>query len=206
MEKQKTNYADIRQQASIMLKKILKIINLLFAPISIIWNISIFSCLYFFIGNTAACLHLERVSKRSVKPILRLFGAKIGKRCIIETGLVFHNCNSFKNLIIGDKCHIGKKCFFDLRDRITIKDNVVISMKTTLITHQDFYLSSLKQNFPSKNKEIVINSNSYIGANSTILMVTVGTRSIVGANALVNKDVVKDAIVGGVPARIIKTN
>jgi acetyltransferase-like isoleucine patch superfamily enzyme len=188
-----------------MLKIVLRISNLLFAPIPIFWNSVVFSCLYFFIGSGSAFLYFERVSKRSVTPILRLFGASIGKKCSIQTGLTFHNCSNFKNLTIGDNCHIGKKCFFDLRDRITIKDNVVISMQTTFITHQDFYVSSLNKKFPSKRGGIFINSHSYIGARSTILMdIIVGEKSVIGANSLVNRNVEANTMVGGVPAKIIR--
>jgi acetyltransferase-like isoleucine patch superfamily enzyme len=182
----------------------LRIVNLLLAPIAILWNSLVFSCLYLLIGNSSAFLYLERVSKRSVVHILRLFGASIGKKCSIQTGLVFHNCSNFKNLTIGDNCHIGKQCFFDLRGCITIKNNVVVSMQTTFLTHQDFYVSSLNKKFPSKKGDIIINSHSYIGARSTILMgVTVGEKSIIGANSLVNKNVVEKTMVGGVPAKII---
>ena len=163
-----------------------------------------FLCLYFCIGNTSAFLHLERVSKRSVKPILRLFGAKVGKRCIVQTGLMFNNCSSFKNLTIGDDCFIGRKCFFDLQECIVIRDNVTVAMQTTFITHQDFFSSSLSKAYPSEQKNIVINSHAYIGAKSTILMgVTVEEGSIVGANSLVNKDVAKNTMVGGVPVKLI---
>ena len=181
----------------------LKIINLLFAPIPIFWNIIVFSALYFLIGSSSAFIYFESVSKRSVKPILRIFGAKIGKRCLIETGLIFHNCSSFKNLTIGNKCYIGKHCFFDLTNRIIIKDNADIAMKVTFITHQDFYLSSLIENFPKKYKNVVIKEHSHIGVGSTIIMATVGNNAYIGAGIVVNKDTVDNAIMSSPTAKTI---
>lgn len=51
-----------------------------------------------------------------------------------------------------------------------------------------------------------IKRNAWIGANATILPgVTIGENAGVAAGAVVNKDVPDNAIVGGIPARIIKT-
>lgn len=55
------------------------------------------------------------------------------------------------------------------------------------------------------NKSCTIGHDVWIGCNATILRgVTVGCGAVIGANALVNKDIPPYAIVGGVPARIIK--
>ena len=53
---------------------------------------------------------------------------------------------------------------------------------------------------------IVIGNKVWIGDNATILPgVTIGENSIVAAGAVVTKDVPANVIVGGLPARIIKT-
>lgn len=50
-----------------------------------------------------------------------------------------------------------------------------------------------------------IKPNAWIGAGATILPgVTIGKNAIVAAGAVVNKDVPDTAIVGGIPARLIK--
>ncbi|HEX2927925.1 MAG TPA: DapH/DapD/GlmU-related protein [Ruminiclostridium sp.] len=55
-------------------------------------------------------------------------------------------------------------------------------------------------------KPIVIKRNAWIGAGVTILPgVTVGENSVVAAGALVSKDVPANMVVGGIPAKIIKT-
>jgi acetyltransferase-like isoleucine patch superfamily enzyme len=51
----------------------------------------------------------------------------------------------------------------------------------------------------------VIGKNVWIGANATILQgVTIGDNAVVAAGAVVNKDVPPMAVVGGVPAKIIR--
>lgn len=56
-----------------------------------------------------------------------------------------------------------------------------------------------------QNKPLRIGNDVWIGCNSTILRgVTIGDGAIIAANALVNRDVPPYAIVGGVPAKIIK--
>lgn len=112
---------------------------------------------------------------------------------------------NYKNLIIGDNCHIGKNCFFDLRDKITIKDNVTISMNCVFITHLDLGKSKLSSNYPKETGKIIIEENSYIGCNSTILKgVTIYNNAFVAACTLVNKDVPSYTMVGGIPAKQLK--
>ena len=55
-------------------------------------------------------------------------------------------------------------------------------------------------------KPITIKDNVWIGANVTILPgVTIGENAIIAAGAVVNKDVAANTIVGGVPAKYIKS-
>lgn len=158
-----------------------------------------------FMGFEQANAFLRRIGKGSIIPILKRNGAVIGRNSDIEVPLLFHNCRDFHNLRIGDNVHIGKNCFFDLRDEITIEDNVVVSMQTTFLTHIDMSKSELTELYPPRKKPIRIRHDSYIGANATILMgVTVGECSLVAAGAVVISDVRPWTMVGGVPAKIIK--
>lgn len=156
-------------------------------------------------GFDVANQFLQRVDKYSLKYILQKHGATIGRNCDIETGLIFHNCKNFSNLIIGNNCHIGKNCFFDLRDKIEIGNNVVISMQCTFITHIDISKSALSAIFPATSSPISIGDDSYLGAKTTIMKnITIGQNVVVAAGALVNKNIDNNIIVGGVPAKLIK--
>ncbi|MCB9302683.1 MAG: acyltransferase [Lewinellaceae bacterium] len=157
------------------------------------------------LGFEYANILLSRLDKRSTELILRRNGAQIGRQCDIESGLVFHNCMDYSNLKIGDNCHIGKNCFFDLKSSVIIEDNVVISMRCNFITHTDLEKSPLSKIYPAETSGIRIRENCYLGINATVLKgVTIGKGSIVGANALVLKSMPSGAIIGGVPARKLK--
>jgi len=157
------------------------------------------------LGFDIANQFIQRVDKESLQLILRKNGATIGDNCDIEIGLIFHNCNNYSNLIIGNNCHVGKNCFFDLKDKVIIEDNCVISMQTTFITHIDMNKTQLSELYPKGQGSIKIDNNVYIGAKSTILMNTfIGEKSIVAAGSLINQDISSKKIVGGVPAKPIK--
>jgi len=156
-------------------------------------------------GFDYANLLLRSNDKISLQYILQKNGAKIGKNCDLETGITFHNCKDYSNLIVGNNCHIGKNCFFDLREKIKIGNNVVISMQSTFLSHLDLSQSLLSQLYPSESKGIIIDDDCYIGANSIILMgVNLSKASFIAAGSVVTKEVPPYTMVGGVPARIIK--
>jgi acetyltransferase-like isoleucine patch superfamily enzyme len=164
-----------------------------------------FKLYYLLFGFERSLLLLPRYNKHSQLLVLKDFGASIGNNCDIETGLIFHNCQDFRNLIIGNNCHIGKNCFFDLRDKVIIEDNVVVSMQCTFITHQDLTKSDLSKKYPASSSPIFIKRNAYIGVNTTILQNTViEDNCIIAAGSLVIKSTENNSIFAGVPARKIK--
>jgi len=157
------------------------------------------------LGFDVANQFIQRVDKNSIQFILKKYGATIGKNCDIETGLIFHNNKDYANLIIGNNCHIGKNCFFDLRDKVVIQNNCVVSMQVTFITHTEMEQSKLCNLYPPSRGKIKIEDNVYIGANSIILMnISIGESSFVASGSLVNRDIEKETMWGGVPAKKIK--
>ena len=174
-------------------------------PVNIFLNIVMFLLREFFFGFENANNYLKCVSQSSIIPILRLKGAKIDERCNIQSGITIHNCGNYKGLTIGKNCHIGKNCFLDLRDTITIGNNVVIAMNNTFITHMDMNNSNLRELYPASQAPVIIKDDAYLGVNCTILMgVTVANKAIVGANSLVTKDLHEKTVYAGCPAVKIK--
>jgi len=157
-------------------------------------------------GRSSVIDSVKKLDKQLVLPAMRILKAKIGKNCDIETGITFHNCADLTRLKIGDNVHIGKNCFFDLRDKIVIGSNCTISMGTTIITHQDMGKSILSILYPPFKKSVIIGDNVYIGANSTILMGTViGNETIIAAGSLVKGILGSNSIYAGVPTKWIRS-
>lgn len=104
-------------------------------------------------------------------------------------------------------------CFTPLKpplypELIRIHDNVAIASNVLFVTHDAWH--SVVNRIPDGPRIqegvgcIEIGSNTFIGANTTILYgVRIGSNALVAAGSVVNRDVPDGAIVGGVPARVI---
>lgn len=112
-----------------------------------------------------------------------------------------------KNAFIGKNCKISSHTF--ICEGVHIEDNVFIGHNVTFIndkyprsTNED---GSMQTDIDWKVVETFIRKGASIGSSSTIMCgVTVGENSIVGAGAVVTKDVPANTLVAGVPARVIK--
>ncbi|MBC3539096.1 sugar O-acetyltransferase [Rufibacter sediminis] len=112
--------------------------------------------------------------------------------------------NYGKNTRIGKKVFINFDCTFLDLGGITIEDNVMIAPKVSLLTEGHPIPTGSRQSLVPK--PIHIKKNAWIGASATILQgVTIGENSVVAAGAVVSKDVPDNTVVGGIPAKIIKT-
>lgn len=90
---------------------------------------------------------------------------------------------------------------------VTLHDNVFISVGAQFICHDGGVLP-FRREFPTLDlaAPITIKSNCFIGAGALIMRgVTIGENCIVAAHAVVTKDVPNGCVVGGNPAKIIKS-
>lgn len=125
---------------------------------------------------------------------------------IAESTVVFTPLyiNYGKHTKIGKNVFINFDCVFLDLGGITIEDNVQIAPKVSLLSEGHPTAISDRQSLVPGH--ILIKKNAWIGANATILPgVTVGENSIVAAGAVVSKDVPDNTIVGGIPAKVIKS-
>ena len=109
-----------------------------------------------------------------------------------------------KNLTIGRDVFINIGCRFQDTGGITIGDGSLIGHGSTLTTLDHGIDPDRRADMiPSP---VVIGRKVWLGAGVTVVPgVTIGDGAIVGAGAVVTKDVPADAIVAGVPARLIRT-
>lgn len=113
----------------------------------------------------------------------------------------------FPELIIGSHVNIGQNLHLVCTNRIVIEDNVVMSGNVTILDNahitDDNTLSILQQGIITK--PVHIKEGAFIGINVVIMPgVTIGKHAIVGASAVVTKDIPDYATAVGIPARIIK--
>lgn len=109
-----------------------------------------------------------------------------------------------ENISIGKNVFVNHACTFMDRGSITIEDNVLIGPKVNLITTN--HPINPAERRATISQPIVIKKGAWIGVGATILPgVTVGENSIVAAGAVVSKDVPDNTIVGGIPAKVIKS-
>jgi len=112
--------------------------------------------------------------------------------------------NFGRSIRIGKNVFINHACSFLDMGGITIEDHVLIGPKVNLITENHPLTPFNRRALICK--PIIIKRNAWIGAAATILPgVTIGENAVVAAGAVVSKDVPANSIVGGVPARLIKT-
>ena len=137
---------------------------------------------------------------------IRIIIAKLTEKPIDETFNLFPpfytDCG--KNLHIGKNVFINSGCRFQDQGGIIIGDG-------TLIGHQ-VVLATLNHELNPQTRgtihplPISIGKNVWIGANATVLPgVRIGDGAIIAAGAVVSKDVEENTIVGGVPAKVMKT-
>lgn len=109
-----------------------------------------------------------------------------------------------KNTIVGERVFINMGCKFQDQGGITIDDGALIGHNVVLATLN--HLIEPENRGGMTYAPIYIGKNVWIGANATVLPgVTIGDGAIVAAGAVVTKDVLPRTIVGGIPAKYIKS-
>lgn len=104
---------------------------------------------------------------------------------------------------IGSGCFINRDGY--LRPGTILGDRVFVGPFVRLITDGHELEGSEQRAGKNTSQPIVVGDGAWIGAGSTVLGgVTIGAGTIVAAGSLVNKDFPDNALVGGVPARIIR--
>ncbi|HUD43912.1 MAG TPA: acyltransferase [Patescibacteria group bacterium] len=136
---------------------------------------------------------------------------------------------SMKNsIIVGEKCGVGDnvklRCYgkgkIKIGNNVSINENTIIhagklvEIGNDTIIGANCYINDTSHTFKSLKipinqqgwnaEAIIIEDNVWLGANVTILDgIKLGTGSVVGAGAVVTKNVAQNTIVAGVPAKVL---
>lgn len=141
------------------------------------------------------------LSKKIRGYLAKGFLASCGENVNIEHGAQFG-----QQLQIGDNSGIGVNCVCG--GLVSIGDNVMMGPECVMLPHFHAFdrldIPMCQQGF-QEAKPIRIGNDVWIGTRVIIMPgIVIGDHSIVGAGAVVTKDVPEYAIVGGCPAKIIR--
>ena len=149
---------------------------------------------------------LNRLTFNDADEIRALFSQLIGKQ-VHESFLLippFYTAGG-DEIRVGHNVFVNQNCtFYDLGG-LDIADDVMIGPNVSIITAGHPLEPSLRR-AATIGKPIVIGRNVWIAAGATIIGgVTVGENSVVAAGSVVTKDVPPNTLVGGNPARVIRS-
>lgn len=112
--------------------------------------------------------------------------------------------NYGKNTRVGKNVFINFDCTFLDLGGITIDDDVMLAPKVSLLSEGHPIAVDDRQTLTTGS--IHIKRNAWIGVGAAILQgVTIGENAVVAAGAVVSKNVPANTVVGGIPAKTIKT-
>lgn len=105
------------------------------------------------------------------------------------------------NTTIGNFNHIYATQKIIIEDYVLTADKVYIS--DNLHSYENPEIPVIQQSI-KQTKEVVIGRGSWIGENVCIIGVTIGKNCVIGANAVVTKDIPDHSVAVGNPAKVIK--
>ena len=158
--------------------------------------------LYRLIG---AKLPISRHS-RIAKKIRYLFAKMILKSCGKNVNIERNACFN-PSVIIGNNSGIGIRC--ELNGPVVIGDDVMMAPDVIIYTSGHCFERTdipMMLQGGTEPKEVIIGDDVWIGRRAIILPgVHIGKGSVVGAGAVVTKDVPEFTVVAGVPAKVVKS-
>jgi len=149
---------------------------------------------------------LNRLTYDDANEIRALFSKLIGKK-VDESFLLippFYAAGG-DEIRVGRNVFVNQNCtFYDLGG-LDIADDVMIGPNVSIIT-SGHPLEPSQRRTSTIGRPIVIEKNVWIAAGATIVGgVTVGQNSVVAAGSVVTKDVPPNSLVGGNPAKVIRS-
>jgi acetyltransferase-like isoleucine patch superfamily enzyme len=110
-------------------------------------------------------------------------------------------------VIIGDKTVLGQECTISAYQHVRIGDQCVIADRAMFIDF-DHGIVEVERTIREQGiykRDVNVGSNVWIGYGACVLRgVQVGDNAVIGTNAVVTSDVPANAVVAGIPAKVIR--
>jgi len=129
------------------------------------------------------------------------YALTVGHDCLIARGVIIGTEILGNPVTLGDRVQVNTSCLLDHTGGLVIDDDVLISQDVIIYTHDH----GIDPRSPAQPFHKHIGKNVWIGARAIILprCQVIGEGAVIGAGAIVTKDVPSFAIVAGNPARTI---
>lgn len=135
---------------------------------------------------------------------LKAAAKSIGKNVCVMDHVYFQY---WENLEIGNNVSIHEQCNINAFGGVRIGDNVSVSHGVSIVSFNHTWEDAdtpIKYN-PSEPGAVVIGDDVWVGCGSRILAgVTIGSRVVIAAGAVVTRDCEPNGVYAGVPARLVK--
>lgn len=198
----------VKRLIKILLKPILKIIKFLYE-------------VHYFLPHNIFCL-LENRVRWEKRPLFQqkvffngLGEVKIGRGCVFgykQGGFNYKGSIEiqarYKNskIVIGDNVHTNNNIYICAANFIEIGDDVLIGQNVIISDHEGHGIEPENRRKIGIIGKVIIGKNVWIGNNVSILKNSeIGENSIVATGAVVSGIFPPNVIIGGVPAKIIKS-
>jgi len=128
-----------------------------------------------------------------------------GRSCFYFVGT---ESSEIPRIVVGNNVFIGNACTLSAASRIEVGNHCLISAEVRIHDNDGHPLDSERRRDNGKITAdevapVVLEDNVWIGAGATVLKgVTIGENSVIGTGAVITKDVPRDSIAVGNPARI----
>ncbi len=145
-----------------------------------------------------------------VGPSVKLEIGRSGRVVLGRWAWIGHGCKIRAHegeVVIGAKTVLGQECTISAFQRVSIGRECVVADRVMLIDF-DHGITDVERPIRLQGiykRDVRVGHNCWIGYGSCILRgVTIGDNCVIGTSAVVTRDVPDNAVVGGVPARVIR--
>lgn len=155
-------------------------------------------------------ISLEKTREFNAEPdadkreaILKSFLGKMGKGCYITPSLF---CDYGCNLELDDNVYFNANCVVLDCAKVKIGENTFVGPNTQFYTPIHPLDYKTRNTFIESAKPITVGKNCWLGGSVVLLSgVTIGDGCVIGAGAVVTKDIPANSLAVGNPAKVIKT-
>jgi maltose O-acetyltransferase len=132
--------------------------------------------------------------------LMRPFFGSCGNKLQIGRGVIINNPQF---LFLGNNCYISHYCYIQAKGKVTLEDNVIVGPMSIIASSNHIIKNGIVLN-KGESKPIKIGKGTWCGGHVTIASgVNIGHGVIIGAGAVVTKNIDPNLKVAGIPAKRI---